>query len=87
MQNSLLQGRKKAVIVAGAIFIAFFLVITAFFLFVGCGFEKLWFIPATCVLIGFVGIVLEVKEPIDSQNHIKSFDSYSFSAPSASESN
>lgn len=87
MQKSLLEGRKKTVFIAGIIFTVFFLALTALCFFIGHGFEKLWFIPAICVFIGFVGILLELKEPVDSQDRIKSFDSYSFSTPSASESN
>ena len=87
MQKSLLEGRKKTVFIAGIIFTVFFLALTALCFFIGHGFEKLWFIPAICVFIGFVGILLELKEPVNSQDRIKSFDSYSFSTPSASESN
>lgn len=87
MQKSLLEGRKKAVFIAGIIFTVFFLALTVLCFLIGHGFEKLWFIPAICVLIGFVGIFLELKEPVNSQDRIKSFDSYSFSTPSASESN
>lgn len=87
MQKSLLEGRKKTVFIAGIIFTVFFLALTALCFFIGHGFEKLWFIPAICVFIGFVGILLELKEPVDSQDRIKNFDSYSFSTPSASESN
>ena len=86
MQKSLLEGRKKAVFIAGIIFTVFFLALTVLCFLVGHGFEKLWFIPAICVFIGFIGIFLELKEPVDSQDKIKSFDSYSFSTPSASES-
>ena len=87
MQKSLLEGRKKTVFIAGIIFTVFFLALTALCFFIGHGFEKLWFIPAICVFIGFVGILLELKEPTNRKNQIKSFDSYSFSTPSASESN
>lgn len=87
MQKSLLKGRRKAVVIAGIVFTVFFLALTALCFFIGHGFEKLWFIPAICVFIGFVGILLELKEPVDSQDRIKNFDSYSFSTPSASESN
>lgn len=87
MQKSLLEGRKKTVLIAGVIFTVFFLALTALCFFIGHGFEKLWFIPAICAFIGFVGVFLELKEPANSKNRIKSFDSYSFSTPSASESN
>lgn len=87
MQKSLLESRKKAVFIAGIIFTVFFLALTVLCFLIKHGFEKLWFIPAICVLIGFVGIFLELKEPVNSQDRIKSFDSYSFSTPSASESN
>lgn len=87
MQKSLLKGRRKAVVIAGIVFTVFFLALTALCFFIGHGFEKLWFIPAICVFISFVGILLELKEPVDSQDRIKNFDSYSFSTPSASESN
>ena len=75
MQKSLLKGRRKAVVIAGIVFTVFFLALTALCFFIGHGFEKLWFIPAICVFIGFVGILLELKEldisnltPLDALN-------------------
>lgn len=87
MQKGLLKGTRKTLVISTIIICAFFLGIAALIASFGHNMWVLAIFPLLVAVVGIVNLFIELKAPSNWVERSVKNAEYSFSTPSASESN